>query len=80
MGKLQDLTGERFGKLIVIKRVEDYISPSGYKLVQWLCECSCENHTQIKTTGQSLKNGDTKSCGCIKKESKEKKKCRFKKI
>lgn len=78
MGKFQDLTGMTFGRLKVIKRVEDYITPSGYKLIQWLCECSCEDHTLVKVAGQSLKNGDTKSCGCIKREPKRKDKVQVK--
>lgn len=38
---LNDLTGQCFGKLIVRKRIEDYIQTSGRKSVQWLCKCDC---------------------------------------
>lgn len=31
MSKLIDLTGKKFGKLLVLERTQDYISPSGAK-------------------------------------------------
>lgn len=63
----EDLTGKTFGRLTVLKQVEDYIRPNGKHEAQWLCECSCDKHKQIKVLGQNLKkkNG-TKSCGCLK--------------
>ena len=68
MGKFKDLTGMKFGRLTVIKRTEDYVSPSGEKKVQWLCECSCENKTRIIVMGSNLTKGNTESCGCLAKE------------
>lgn len=65
--KLVDLTGQTFERLTVIKRVDDYISPSGYHSVQWLCKCKCGNNTIV--TSENLKSGNTKSCGCYSKES-----------
>lgn len=65
----EDLTGRTFGRLTVIKQVEDYISPSGYKQAQWLCECSCSAHNKIVVIGNSLKTGNTESCGCLKIEN-----------
>lgn len=59
---LIDLTGMRFGRLTVIGRVEDHIYPSGKHRPKWKCKCDCGN--EIETTGNNLKNGDTKSCGC----------------
>ena len=61
-----DLTGLYFGRLKVIERVEDYIEKNGNKRSQWLCECKCGN--RVKVIGKSLKNGNTKSCGCLQKE------------
>lgn len=66
MAKVIDLTGQRFGRLIVIKRTEDYISPKGQHLAQWLCECDCGN--EIIVTGCNLKRELVKSCGCFSKE------------
>lgn len=59
----KDLTGQRFGRLVAIKRVEDYISPSGNHCSQWLCQCDCGN-TTIVVTG-SLTREITSSCGCM---------------
>lgn len=42
------------------------ISNNGQK--QWLCECSCENHTQKIIEGGELRRGKTKSCGCYRSE------------
>lgn len=70
MGKLKDLTNQKFGRLTVICRCEDYISPKGKTCVRWLCECDCGN--KIKVTTNGLKKG-TKSCGCLKKETTTKK-------
>ena len=61
---LKDLTKQQFGKLTVIERAEDYISPKGKHLIQWLCQCECGN--QIIVLGNRLKNLSVKSCGCDK--------------
>lgn len=65
MGRFKDLTGQKFGRLTVIKRAGT--SKSGKVL--WLCECSCEEHNQITTTTSNLVTGNTKSCGCLAKEN-----------
>lgn len=62
MGKLIDLTGKKFGRLVVIKRVENHISPDGSVFAQWLCECDCGN--SVVVFSRNLRNGNTKSCGC----------------
>lgn len=62
----ENLIGKRFGRLTVIKRVENYISPKGQSHSRWLCKCDCGNEKIIKS--MYLKNGTTKSCGCIHKE------------
>ena len=38
-----DLTNKQFGKLTVIKQVEDYVKPDGRHNTRWLCKCSCED-------------------------------------
>lgn len=64
------LVGQKFGKLTVIKRAEDYISPKGKHSPMWLCKCECG---KIKPIAQSsLKFGSVKSCGCSRYESKTK--------
>ena len=67
MWNFQDLTGKRYGKLIVLKRDTDYISPSGNRSPQWLCLCDCGNQKNV--AGASLKRGITQSCGCLHKET-----------
>lgn len=62
MGKCIDLTGQRFGRLTVIKRVKN----NKDNRAQWLCECDCGNKKHI--IGKSLRKGKTKSCGCLQKE------------
>jgi hypothetical protein len=57
-----DLTGKRFGYLIVIKE-------HGHKYghISWLCKCDCGK--EKITISSSLKNGKTRSCGsCINSE------------
>lgn len=58
-----DLTGQEFGRLIVIKR----ISNSKRGRTRWLCRCSCGGETIVY--GCHLRDGHTKSCGCFKKET-----------
>ena len=72
ISKLRDLTGQQFGRLTVIKRVEDKVQENGRRRVQWLCQCNCENQTMIVVRGENLKNGSTKSCGCLAKEVRSK--------
>lgn len=62
MPKLIDLTGKRFGRLIVIQRD----GTDKHQKATWRCKCDCGK--TVITEGQSLRNGDTKSCGCFAKE------------
>lgn len=64
--KLQDLTGQKFGKLTVLERSEDIgLQPA------WKCKCECGNIT-IVTGGNLRKENGTKSCGCIQSKGEEK--------
>ncbi len=66
MGIRKDLTGQRFGRLTVVKRVDDHIQPSGKARAMWLCQCDCGNTTVIRS--DALTDNGTKSCGCLAKE------------
>lgn len=55
--KLIDLTGERFGKLVVVQRDTSITKRGTY----WICKCDCGNI--ISTRTDQLKRGKT-SCGC----------------
>ena len=62
MGKLKDLSGQKFGKLIVIKidHIHKYKSST---VIYWLCKCDCGNECVV--CGHNLSIGKTKSCGCL---------------
>lgn len=63
MRKFIDLTGQKFGRLIVVRRVDN----NKWGHYQWLCECDC-GKKKIIVTGSDLKRGHTQSCGCLQKE------------
>lgn len=54
-----DLTGHRYGQLTVLAPAENVGGRTA-----WLCRCDCGNEVVIK--GSRLRNGHTKSCGCIR--------------
>ena len=64
-----DLSGKKIGMLTVIKRVDDFYRDrkDGRReyYARWLCDCDCGNKSII-VEHQSLKNGSTRSCGCLK--------------
>lgn len=63
-----DLSGQLFGKLLVLERAEDHISSSGRREVQYKCLCECGTTKVVKR--KSLMNGHAKTCGSkIHKES-----------
>ena len=62
MSKKLNLIGNQFGKLTVIK----YAGTKNNRTA-WLCKCECGNYTTV--IGKNLKNGNTKSCGCLHVEN-----------
>ena len=64
----EDLTDMVFGRLTVIKQANDYVSPSGKHMSQWLCQCYCNSEPKV-ILGRSLKSYNTQSCGCLKKDT-----------
>lgn len=60
MGKLTDLTGQKFGLLTVIERVPNLGASN--RNPRWRCKCECGGETIAFT--QHLRNGHTTSCGC----------------
>ena len=67
MGKKLNLRGRRFGRLIVIKETEHRCR--GY--IVWYCKCDCGNTTWMNS--RSLMSGNTKSCGCYRRDQARKK-------
>lgn len=59
---LKNEIGNTYGYLTVIARAEN--SKDGR--ARWLCKCKCGN--EVVVLGKSLRNGNTKSCGCYQKE------------
>lgn len=55
--------GEVFGKLTVIKLAGYRTDSRGKRSRYWLCQCECGS--KITVRHDYLKNGDTKSCGCL---------------
>ena len=64
MAKIIDLTGLQFNRWTVLERAEN--SKSGKAM--WRCQCSCKNKTIKIIAGSDLRNGRSKSCGCLQKE------------
>lgn len=60
MSRFIDLTGKRFGRLVV-REIKERKSP-----IYWVCNCDCGGTNIVQ--GGHLKNGNVKSCGCIAKE------------
>lgn len=56
--------GSRFGRLVVISDAGRSVKGNRQ---QYLCKCDCGN--EIVVIGKSLKSGNTKSCGCYKKQA-----------
>lgn len=66
--KAEDLTGQKFNKLTVLRRATEEEWPRGKgRHAKWLCICDCGNTAFVQSS--DLKNGGTKSCGCVAKES-----------
>lgn len=64
MSKVIDLVGKKFGRLTVIKRMEN----NKRNKATWLCTCECTSNKQIIVESSSLNNGHTQSCGCYNKQ------------
>ena len=62
-----NLVGKKFNRLIVLEQTKDYIDKKGKHYAQWRCKCDCGK--EVITTGNSLKRGNTKSCGCLQEET-----------
>lgn len=62
MAKPRDITKQRFGRLVAIKRV----GFDKHRHALWLCECDCGNET-IATLGALTRKDHkrTQSCGCL---------------
>lgn len=62
MSALKDMTGKRFGRLVVINRV----GSDTQGLATWFCRCDCGRNCVV--SGAAMRKGNTKSCGCLHDE------------
>ena len=60
--KIKDITGQKFGRLTVLYLTKSIKKRGAY----YMCQCDCGNKLEVKAT--NLRKGNTKSCGCLKKE------------
>ncbi len=63
MVAVKDMTGKRFGRLIVLARAEKRYGTAAF----WNCQCDCGN-TKI-VWGSALRTGETASCGCLHRDT-----------
>ena len=63
MRKKLDLRGQTFGKLTVLREN----GRDKHNKVLWLCRCECGNVVTVR--GYNLRKGNTKSCGCYRREA-----------
>ena len=64
---LNDLTGQRFGKLLVTARGPN----TNQGRATWLCACDCGNTKTVKAENLTRTRGTTRSCGCTQIESRK---------
>lgn len=57
----KDLTGQRFGRLVVLDR----IPPGEHRRTRWRCLCDCGREKVTDTN--KLTSGNTRSCGCLRR-------------
>lgn len=63
-----DLTGQRFGRLIVLREAAKIgvIGTRAHERRRWICHCDCGAERTVEQGG--LRNGETSSCGCLHRE------------
>lgn len=59
---IKDISGQKFGRLTV----HSLVGVNKNKAAVWSCRCDCGN--LVEAIGFNLRNGNTKSCGCLLKE------------
>jgi hypothetical protein len=58
-----DLTGKKFNRLTVLGKAK-VVGQKGQQVQRWDCMCECGTNTNVRTA--ALKNGQVKSCGCLR--------------
>lgn len=65
----EDLTGRRFGRLVVLEQAEDHVQENGKHIARWWCQCDCGSEPMAIIGNNLTKTNGTKSCGCIMREN-----------
>jgi hypothetical protein len=58
-----DITGQRFGRLVALERLGAISGANA----SWRCRCDCGNEHTVAL--HMLRQGFTRSCGCLRRES-----------
>jgi hypothetical protein len=66
MGKVKDLSGKKFGRLLALDYKIKRIGSNNQTRAYWRCKCECGNETYVLS--RNLITGNTLSCGCYAKE------------
>lgn len=61
-----NLVGKKFGRLTVVRKLENVKMPGGSVVAKYLCKCECGN--VVSVFASALRSGATSSCGCYRKE------------
>jgi hypothetical protein len=62
--QFKDITDQQFGRLTVL----GYAGTNKHRAALWWCECACIDKTIKQVTSNCLRNGSSKSCGCLNQE------------
>lgn len=62
----KNIANQKFGRLLVLERVEDAINPNGSRAVRYRCLCDCGKEKIVRKC--HLVSGATVSCGCFHNE------------
>jgi hypothetical protein len=69
MKQALDLTGQTSGRLLVLERVDNYVSPKGIQKSRWLVRCLCGAEKVLIGSNLVRKDQPTRSCGCLQPEA-----------
>ena len=58
-----DLLGQRFGRLLVVARAPTL------RYSRWLCRCDCGAEVVVSAQLLRMREGGTRSCGCLRREA-----------
>ena len=62
--RFKNLVGQKFGRLIVLRQGKTI-----KRQIYWVCQCDCGNQVDVRGVSLTKKKGQTKSCGCLVKDS-----------